>query len=73
MTGKDFSGPTPEIRAPTPLRMPESLQNTAEDLSPLPPKGKRVRALKASDQDVEIVGDIGDIEQLSSDVEPTAA
>lgn len=70
MTGKDFSGPTPEIRAPTPLRMPESLQNSVEEQSPLPPKGKKTRAIKASDQDVEIVGDI---EQMLSDVEPTAA
>lgn len=31
MTGKDFSGPTPEIRAPPPLRLPHISEAQAED------------------------------------------
>ncbi|KAI0347757.1 hypothetical protein BDW22DRAFT_1349827 [Trametopsis cervina] len=31
MTGKDFSGPTPEIRAPPPLRLPHVSEAQAED------------------------------------------
>ncbi|KAF7796932.1 hypothetical protein EIP86_008118 [Pleurotus ostreatoroseus] len=71
MTGKDFSGPTPEIRAPTPLRMPETPLNASEALSsPTTAVKKKARTPKVQDQDVEIVGDI---ETLSVDAEPLAA
>ncbi|KAH9898249.1 hypothetical protein C8Q73DRAFT_756033 [Cubamyces lactineus] len=62
MTGKDFSGPTPEIRAPTPLRSTE-LQIDAEPTSPPPPPTirKKSRTPSVHEAGVEIVGDIDDI------------
>ncbi|KAI0328519.1 hypothetical protein GY45DRAFT_998613 [Cubamyces sp. BRFM 1775] len=61
MTGKDFSGPTPEIRAPTPLRSTE-LQIDTEPTSPPPPAiRKKSRTPSVHEAGVEIVGDIDDI------------
>ncbi|KAJ2989920.1 hypothetical protein NUW54_g8637 [Trametes sanguinea] len=61
MTGKDFSGPTPEIRAPTPLR---STQLDTNDEPPAPPSPKVIRKKSRTpsvhDAGVEIVGDIDD-------------
>ena len=36
MTGKDFSGPTPEIRAPTALSLAEPQNKSEADKSPAP-------------------------------------
>lgn len=63
MTGKDFSGPCPEIRAPTPRPQaipPPSGESTAP-ASDLPaPKAKRRRTKSSGGDDgVVIVGDIG--------------
>ncbi|KAI0375147.1 hypothetical protein BV20DRAFT_934012, partial [Pilatotrama ljubarskyi] len=62
MTGKDFSGPTPEIRAPTPLRSTE-LATDAE--TPAPPTSpvvrKKSRTPSTHEAGVEIVGDIDDV------------
>ncbi|KAI8981371.1 hypothetical protein BD414DRAFT_99069 [Trametes punicea] len=59
MTGKDFSGPTPEIRAPTPLRSTE-LQTKAEFATPPSPQAVRKSSRTPSMQgpDVEVVDDI---------------
>lgn len=64
MTGKDFSGPTPEIRAPTPLRSTE-----LEPASELPAHSstrairKKSRTPSAAEAGVEIVGDIDEVEK----------
>lgn len=62
MTGKDFSGPTPEIRAPTPVRSTE-LEQVEEPESPPAPRVKRKKSKTPSvrDADVEIVGDIDEV------------
>ena len=65
MTGKDFSGPTPVIRTPTPVQPPE------EGLSVSEPQingtSKRPRARKHSQTPAldgeEILGNISDIEK----------
>ena len=62
MTGKDFSGPTPEIRAPTPVRSTE-LEQVEEPESPpaLRVKRKKSKTPSVRDADVEIVGDIDEV------------
>ena len=64
MTGKDFSGPTPEIRAPTPVRSIE-LQPEGETEGPQVPRAAREnnRASRVQDLYVEIVGDIEEAEK----------
>ncbi|EMD41887.1 hypothetical protein CERSUDRAFT_129101 [Gelatoporia subvermispora B] len=66
MTGKDFSGPTPEIRAPTPLRSIELDTNRQE---PNIEAKRAVRKSKTSrlDDDVEVLGDLEDIEKMDVD------
>ncbi|OCH86043.1 hypothetical protein OBBRIDRAFT_738768 [Obba rivulosa] len=68
MTGKDFSGPTPEIRAPTPLRSIELDTNRPEEPSTSP---KRVVQKKSktsgTGDDVEVLGDLEDIEKAGLD------
>ncbi|CDO75502.1 hypothetical protein BN946_scf184935.g38 [Trametes cinnabarina] len=61
MTGKDFSGPTPEIRAPTPLRSTE-LEINDEPAAPPSPKvvRKKSRTPSVHDAGLEVVGDIDD-------------
>lgn len=71
MTGKDFSGPTPEIRAPTPVRSTE-LQDPAEPTEPVKPPSPRVvrkksRTPSARNADVEILGSIDDVEMEKDD------
>ncbi|KAI0785004.1 hypothetical protein C8Q75DRAFT_723380 [Abortiporus biennis] len=65
MTGKDFSGPTPEIRTPTPVvHPPPEEQHTAQTAaapSTAPPKKRKKQAKQ--DDGVEILGDISDIEK----------
>ncbi|TBU63801.1 hypothetical protein BD310DRAFT_808288 [Dichomitus squalens] len=64
MTGKDFSGPTPEIRAPTPIRSTE-LEADAPPIAPPSPRVKRKKSRTPSvrDADVEVLGDIDDVEK----------
>lgn len=57
MTGKDFSGPTPEIRAPTPIRMPETPQS--QDASE--PRSNATRPAADTTDGVEIVGEVSEI------------
>ena len=62
MTGKDFSGPTPEIRAPTPLRMPDTPQEGDANLT-------ADAAVKQQETPV-VVGDVeilGNVEELSKE------
>lgn len=60
MTGKDFSGPTPEIRAPTPLRLPQdSGRGEAQDDAVKVRKHSATPALGEADE--EVLGEIDDI------------
>ncbi|EJF55571.1 hypothetical protein BD309DRAFT_1070315, partial [Dichomitus squalens] len=64
MTGKDFSGPTPEIRAPTPIRSTELEADAPPTARPSPRvKRKKSRTPSVRDADVEILGDIDDVEK----------
>ncbi|KAI0697556.1 hypothetical protein BC835DRAFT_1270191 [Cytidiella melzeri] len=55
MTGKDFSGPPPEICAPTPLRMPHDTDTRQEgDSAPIQKEG----ATPAPDE-AEVIGEVG--------------
>jgi transcription factor TFIIIB component B'' len=62
MTGKDFSGPTPEIRAPTPLTL-------AEKPSELDPETfatnirKKSRTPHLSNGSEEIIGEVLDFDE----------
>jgi transcription factor TFIIIB component B'' len=62
MTGKDFSGPVPEIRAPTP-RPNVEVDNSAadEDERPVPRPPKR-GGNKKKDEGVVIIGEVGGVE-----------
>ncbi|KAH9950887.1 hypothetical protein B0H21DRAFT_685889, partial [Amylocystis lapponica] len=64
MTGKDFSGPTPEIRAPTPLRSteldPNAQSRTQSENPQVSRKQSRTPGLYG---DEEVLGDIDDIER----------
>ncbi|PIL31797.1 transcription factor [Ganoderma sinense ZZ0214-1] len=62
MTGKDFSGPTPEIRAPTPVRSTELLVDEPTTASPRPVR-KKSRTPSVRDADVEIVGGIDEFDK----------
>lgn len=57
MTGKDFSGPTPEIRAPVALSLGEPRNNPESDQSQAP--RRTVGSLSTATEDVEeVVGDV---------------
>ncbi|KAI1788811.1 hypothetical protein LXA43DRAFT_974660 [Ganoderma leucocontextum] len=62
MTGKDFSGPTPEIRAPTPVRSAELQVDEPTSSSPRAVR-KKSRTPSVRDADVEIVGEIDEIDE----------
>ncbi|KAI0639559.1 hypothetical protein C8Q77DRAFT_1081822 [Trametes polyzona] len=74
MTGKDFSGPTPEIRAPTSLRSTE-LGTTTDAPAPPSPKvvRKKSRTPSAHEAGVEIVGNIDDVGKDDFEVGPDGA
>jgi transcription factor TFIIIB component B'' len=55
MTGKDFSGPTPVIRAPTPLTLKQPENVESSEISVFPQKQ---RGSLEDDMDEEIVGDV---------------
>ena len=67
MTGKDFSGPPPEIRAPTPVRVPEiNGTNTQEvEKEPSPP----VKKVSTAALGEEILGDVE--EMTKEDIDRT--
>ncbi|KZT74996.1 hypothetical protein DAEQUDRAFT_701193 [Daedalea quercina L-15889] len=68
MTGKDFSGPTPEIRAPAPLQSTELDANvTTQPEADTAPKVKRKKSrTPAAIDGEEILGSIEDIEKDDS-------
>ncbi|KDQ63310.1 hypothetical protein JAAARDRAFT_120662 [Jaapia argillacea MUCL 33604] len=61
MTGKDFSGPTPVIRAPTPPTLPVPEQVT-EVMNTRPKKGRKQSSTPAAGADEEVVGSLEDFE-----------
>lgn len=63
MTGKDFSGPVPIIKAPTPLRMVEddtAVQRKEE--TPAIRKKSRTPGLQPANDVEEVLGDVDDYE-----------
>lgn len=73
MTGKDFSGPTPQIRAATPLTMteaePQSTPQARASTTPAPVR-KRSRSRtsnSALNDGVQIIGNADTFEQIFDD------
>ncbi|KAF9786201.1 hypothetical protein BJ322DRAFT_1099860 [Thelephora terrestris] len=64
MTGKDFSGPIPIIKAPTPLRMVEDDAPTQKkEETPAPRKKSRTPGLQSANDAEEVLGDVDDYEE----------
>ena len=64
MTGKDFSGPVPVIKAPTPLRMVEDdlpVQQEKEETHAIRKKSRTPGIQPANDGE-EVLGDVDDYE-----------
>lgn len=67
MTGKDFSGPTPEIRAPTPVRL-GIVSNDSEGQGQASrsnePAKKKVtkKAPSVVEENVEVLGNLSDLD-----------
>ncbi|OBZ68483.1 Transcription factor TFIIIB component B'' [Grifola frondosa] len=66
MTGKDFSGPTPIIRAPTPLRSTELEINADPGSMETPQAIRKKSRTPAVHPDEEILGDIDDVDKEES-------
>ncbi|TFK56691.1 hypothetical protein OE88DRAFT_1803361 [Heliocybe sulcata] len=66
LTGKDFSGPTPEIRAPTPLTLAEPEQANAGRAEPQPAQKsrKKSRTPGLPSEGEEIMGTVEEFEDL---------
>jgi len=63
MTGKDFSGPVPVIKAPTPLRMVEDdLPRQQREEAPAVRKKSRTPGLQPANDAEEVLGDVEDYE-----------
>jgi len=63
MTGKDFSGPIPDIRAPIPTPIPpRSVVEAAEAEEPSNFVKKRQRSKKRTSSDAVIVGNVENFE-----------
>jgi transcription factor TFIIIB component B'' len=63
MTGKDFSGPVPIIKAPTPLRMVEDdLPVQQKEETPAVRKKSRTPGLQPANGAEEVLGDVDDYE-----------
>ena len=63
MTGKDFSGPVPIIKGPTPLRMVEDdLPVQQKEGAPGVRKKSRTPGLQPANNAEEVVGDVDDYE-----------
>jgi transcription factor TFIIIB component B'' len=66
MTGKDFSGPTPVIRAPIPVRMVDSEQNSdPQNPEKVVRKKSRTPAISQDDKGEEVLGDVEEFEDKS--------
>ena len=70
MTGKDFSGPTPEIRAPTPLRLPPDPRSAAaQDNDDTLVKVRKQSATPAlGEGEEEVVGEVNEDGEAAVDV-----
>lgn len=62
MTGKDFSGPTPEIRAPVKLSLEDSEQTIAEATSATKALRKK-STTPGMASDGEVIGNVAEFEQ----------
>lgn len=62
MTGKDFSGPTPDIRAPTPIRLQEE-QPAHTHAEPEQAKKRRKTPAVSTNADEEIIGSLSEEEK----------
>lgn len=63
MTGKDFSGPVPIIKAPTPLRMVEDeLPVQQREETPAVREKSRTPGLQSVNDAEEVLGDVDDYE-----------
>jgi len=63
MTGKDFSGPVPVIKAPTPLKMVEDdLPVQQKEETPAVWKKSRTPGLQPANDAEEVLGDVDDYE-----------
>ena len=63
MTGKDFSGPVPVIKAPTPLRMEEDdLPMKQKEETPVVRKKSRTPVTQPTNGAEEVLGDVDDYE-----------
>jgi transcription factor TFIIIB component B'' len=63
MTGKDFSGPVPVIKAPTPLRMEEDdLPVKQKEETPAVRKKSRTPVTQPTNGAEEVLGDVDDYE-----------
>lgn len=75
MTGKDFSGPTPVIRTPTPAA--DQIAQSAADAddaasvktngSQVSSKQKKKKTKTSSSADVEVLGNLSDLEDDDTD------
>jgi transcription factor TFIIIB component B'' len=64
MTGKDFSGPVPEIHAPVP-RLNVEVNNSAAEVdgrSAIRPPKKNASKKKGADDGVVVIGEVGSVE-----------
>lgn len=66
MTGKDFSGPTPEIRAPTPLTLAEKADAPNPEASTTDIR-KKSRTPHLNSGGEEIVGAVADFDEDKED------
>ncbi|KAI0931682.1 hypothetical protein AcW1_000982 [Taiwanofungus camphoratus] len=66
MTGKDFSGPTPIIKAPTPLRSTELDSNRQPESTDSPKIVRKQSRTPGVDENAVVMGDVGDIEKDDS-------
>lgn len=68
MTGKDFSGPTPVIRAPTPVQSKEldSIAGVQPEVTASPKVTRKKNKKSAVKDGEEILGSIDDMDQEDS-------
>ena len=59
MTGKDFSGPVPEIRTPTDNA--EVVSSTVGEGAPRPTPKRNSKRQKVTDDGVVIIGEVGSV------------
>lgn len=65
MTGKDFSGPTPEIRAPTPVRL-DIVTHDSEETASRPQEATKKKSVKKTpsvvEEGIEVLGNLSDMD-----------